>query len=73
MLFMLRLRILEEGGPQGRRAVVVVSRSRDVDSIWQNGYFGTIGSETNSFEPKDALLSLVETIPPIPILIFKYL
>ena len=42
MLFMLRLRILEEGGPQGRRAVVVVSRSRDVDSIWQNGYFGTI-------------------------------
>ena len=42
MLFMLRLRILEEGGPQSRRAVVVVSRSRDVDSIWQNGYFGTI-------------------------------
>lgn len=37
-----RLTTLLEDGPQGRRAAVVVSRPRDVENIWLNGYFGSL-------------------------------
>jgi hypothetical protein len=39
---MNRLEVLAEEGLLGRRAVVVVSRPRDVQNIYHNGYFGTI-------------------------------
>ena len=42
LLVVGRLEVLRDAGPQGRRAVVVISRLRDVENIWHNGYFGSL-------------------------------